>query len=208
MKHLLLVGVFFIFSVALYAQDQGVVTLNGYGGYNFEDKIGFDNAHAYVDNGYQWGGGLEIFMALNKSLELKYLRSDTHFPLYIDTQNGQYNEGKDAGSLNYILVGGNNYFPKGQDARVAPFAGVDLGVCIMEGEGDSATKFAWDAKVGIKIQSSSTVALKLHAYMQSVISTFGTDYWNTNTGTYAVPDYASIFQFGVGAAICFDFKKK
>jgi uncharacterized membrane protein len=72
----------------------------------------------------------------------------------------------------------------------------------------SATKFAWNIKTGVKINTGKAVSFKLNAYLQSVVSTFGTDYWNTWYGVVAVPDYATLLQFGLGGAICLDFPKK
>jgi hypothetical protein len=79
----------------------------------------------------------------------------------------------------------------------------------MEGPQNSATKFAWDAQVGIKIPTKSVASFKLRAYIQSVTSTFGTDYWYyPGWGSYAVPDYVTMFQIGLGGTVTFDFNKK
>jgi hypothetical protein len=86
--------------------------------------------------------------------------------------------------------------------------GGGLGVGILNGGGESATKFAWNIKTGVKINTGKAVSFKLNAYLQSVISTFGYDYWNTWYGPVAVPDYATLLQFGLGGAICLDFLKK
>jgi hypothetical protein len=51
-------------------------------------------------------------------------------------------------------------------------------------------------------------SFKLNAYLQSVFSTFGTDYWHTWYGVVALPDYVTLLQFGLGGAVCFDFPKK
>jgi hypothetical protein len=133
----------------------------------------------------------------------------TSFPFH-GPAGSQLNTGKDEGSINYILLGGTGYLGSGTKAKTAPYIGAGLGVGILSlKEGNSATKFAWDAKMGVKIKTSSSVSVNLHAFVQSVISAVGYDYyWYPGWGTTAFTDYATIFQFGLGGAICFHFKKK
>lgn len=192
----------------LQAQTPKSITLNAYGSYNFNERVPLDAYTAEVKGGFQWGAGLEYFVQRNQSIELKYMRMDTKTPVK-GPAGTILNEGNDDAAFNYILLGGNRYFPKSSSAKVIPFAGMDLGIGWAEGPQDnSGTKFAWDAKLGVKILTNSSVSFKLNAYVQSMISTFGYDYWYyPGWGTAAVPDYANVFQFGLGGAICFDFKK-
>jgi hypothetical protein len=206
MKKILMITSIVLCVIALRAQP-GTVSLNLDAGYTFGSTVNFDAAHAHVDAAFQYGGGIEYFSDFNKSIEVKYLRMDTHVPLY--KPNGdQYNTGKDKGSVNYILLGGNNYFGSDPDAKARPYGGLGLGVGVIGVEGTTVTKFAWDAKLGVKIKATPVVSLKLQAYMQSIISTFGSDVWVSAGGVaYAVPDYATLWQFGLGGVICFDFSK-
>jgi opacity protein-like surface antigen len=208
MKQILSVLCVLFLSLSLNAQTSRSVSLNVYGGYTFQERVKFDAAFTDIQDGFQWGGGLEFFTSYNKSIELKYLRMDTKFPLY-GPGGTKLNAGFDDGSIQFIMLGGNSYISKGSNAKSTPFFGASLGVGIVGGENESGTKFAWDAKAGIKINTSSSVSFKLHAYIQSVISAFGSDYWATGTGTIvAVPDYATILQFGLGGAVSLDFRKK
>jgi opacity protein-like surface antigen len=194
--------------MSLNAQTSRSVSLNVYGGYTFQERVKFDAAYTDVQDGFQWGGGLEFFPSFNKSIEIKYLRMDTKFPLYGPTGT-KLNAGFDDGSIQFIMLGGNNYISTGSNSKSTPFFGLSVGVGIVGVEDESATKFAWDAKAGIKINTSSSVSFKLHAYIQSVISSFGSDFWVTGGGSVvAVPDYATIFQFGLGGAVSLDFRKK
>jgi hypothetical protein len=205
MKKTLLITSIVLCTVAMRAQP-GTISLNLDAGYTFGSTVNFDAAHAHVDAAFQYGGGLEYFTDFNKSVEVKYDRMDTYMPLY--RANGeQYNKGSDKGSVNYILLGGNNYFGD-PDAKARPYGGLGLGVGVIGVDGNTATKFAWDAKLGVKIQASPVISLKLQAYMQSIVSTFGSDVWIAPGGVaYAVPDYATLWQFGLGGVICFDFKR-
>jgi hypothetical protein len=198
-----------IISAGFYANAQApkVVRVNLYGSYNFNERVPLDAAYADVQGGFQWGLGVEYFIRRNKSLELKYLRMDTKSPLYT-FRGEQINKNFDDCALNYIMIGGNNYF--GGNGKITPFAGADLGIGWAEGpESGSGSKFVWDAKLGVHIATESVVSFKVQAYVQSMISAFGYDYWYyPGWGSYAVPDYARVFQFGLGAAVCFDFNKK
>jgi hypothetical protein len=207
-KFLTLLTAITIIGFSANAQSKGVFSLNGYASYNFMERVPFDAFHADVQGGFQWGAGLEYFVQRNKSIELKYLRMDTRTPLY-GPLGVQLNKDNDKAALNYILLGGNNYFARHAGDKVIPFVGADIGVGIAEGPvNNSGAKFAWGAKAGVKILTSASVSFKLQAYVQSMVSTFGYDYWYyPGWGSYAVPDYATIFQFGLGGAICFDFNK-
>ena len=189
------------------AQSTGAIRLNAYGSYNFNERVPLDAFYTDVQGGFQWGAGLEYFVRRNKSLELKYLRMDTKTPLYRFTGE-QVNKGNDDAAFNYIMLAGNNYF--GGNGKITPFAGIGLGVGWAEGNTNSTSaKFVWDAKLGVHIATESAVSFKVQAYVQSMISAFGTDFWYyPGWGTYAVADYARVFQFGLGGAVCFDFKKK
>jgi hypothetical protein len=198
-----------LLAMSVKAQEPRTISLNAYGGYTFMDRVKFDAAYADVQGGFQWGAGLEYFPTRDNSVELKYQRMGTDFPLYL--YNGtQINKGNESGAVSFITLGGNHYFSGAvNDAKIIPFIGGALGVGITEGPENSATKFGWDAQVGIKIPTKSTVAFKLRAYIQSVTSTFGTDFWYyPGWGTYAVPDYVTLLQFGLGGAVTFDFNKK
>jgi len=206
MKKILLITSIVLCVVALRAQP-GTISLNLDAGYTFGSKVNFDAAYTDVQGAFRYGGGIEYFADFNKSITLKYHRMDTHFPLYL--QNGtQLNSDKDSkGSVNYILLGGNTYFGD-MDAKAQPYGGLGLGVGVVGVNDNTATKFAWDARLGVKVKTSSVVSLKLEAYMQSIISTFGSDVWIGYGGyAYAVPDYATLWQFGFTGIVCFDFKR-
>ena len=209
MKQIIFLSSVFFLSIGLKAQEPKSISLNLYGGYNLKDKVQFDASYGYVNEAFQYGAGLEYFPARNKSVELRWLSMQTEFPFHLANGN-QQNTGKDKGSINYILLGGNTYFGNDPNAKAMPYIGAGLGVGILAlKEGSSSTEFAWDAKLGVKIKTSSAVSVNLHAYVQYIVSAVGYDYYYyPGWGTTAFTDYASIFQFGLGGAICFNFKKK
>jgi Outer membrane protein beta-barrel domain len=208
MKKITAIIGFVLLALAVNAQAPKTVSLNVYGGYTFTDRVRFDAAYADVMGAFQWGGGLEYFPTRDNSVELKYQRMATDFPLYI--YNGsQINKGNESGAVSFITIGGNHYFSGAvNDAKVIPFIGGSLGVGILDGPENSETKFGWDAQVGLKIPTKSVASFKLRAYIQSITSTFGTDFWYyPGWGTVAVPDYVTMFQFGLGGVVTFDFNK-
>jgi opacity protein-like surface antigen len=206
-KHLILLAAVFC-ALAVNAQTPKTFSLNAYGGYTFKDKVNFDASYAYVDEAFEYGGGLEYFYQRNQSIEVKYLRMDTHIPYYL--ANGvQVNKDTSKGAVQYVLADFNGYFGSSSTAKAVPYAGAGLGVGIISiKDGNTATKFAWDAKLGVKLKTASSVSINLQAYIQSIISAVGNDYWVYPGGAVvAVADYATLFQFGLGAAICFNLKK-
>lgn len=206
MKQFHLLFVVFLFSIGAGAQTSKSFLLNLYGGYTFSDKVEFDNSYAKVEDGFQYGIGLEYFIMENNSLELKYNRLDTKLPLYGPTGN-QLNAGDDKGAINNIFVDYTYYFSTGS-ATVLPFLGAGGGIAILESpQSGNGTYFAWNIKGGVKIKTNSPVSINLHAYLQSMSAAVGDDYYWTYYGLVGVTDYASTFQFGIGASLSYDFSK-
>ena len=204
MKNYSLILIAFLFSAAMMAQDKGSVVLDVYGNYTFSDRVNFDYGHATIEDGFQYGIGLEFFPQTSTSVELKYLRIDTGLPLYYENGN-QVNPGDDKGAINYVLLGGNHYFDKG--TKATPYLGGGIGIGIVETpQQGSDTNFAWEIKGGVKIKTASVVSVSLQATLQSMIAAAGTDtYWGY-WGPIAVTDYAYSYQFGLGAVIGFNLK--
>jgi opacity protein-like surface antigen len=206
MNKLLIVVIFFFCLGLAKAQTARLVSLNLYGAYIFQDRLKFDGFTGYAREGFQYGGGLEYFFQSMRSVEIKYLRQDSRFPLY-GPAGAHLNDATDKGTVNYILLGGNNYFGTSSQSKALPYAGLGLGVGIIDSkDGESATKFAWDTRLGVQLRTSSKVSFKLHATLQSIISGAGSDLYVTGGyGVIAVPDYATLLQFGLGGALCFTF---
>jgi opacity protein-like surface antigen len=202
MKKLLLITGFFLCALGAKAQNQGDIGLNLYGGYTFDDKIYGDGTTLEIPGGFQYGLGAEYYIRPTKSIELKYLRMDSKMTL--STILNGTREGDNG--INYILIGGNNYFPT-SNPSLTPFLGLDLGVGWVNGDNESHTGFAWDLKAGVKIKASDTISVKLQAYFQTIWASYGSDaYYYPGWGTVYYPENSSLYQFGLGAAFEFDFK--
>ena len=202
MKNYSLTLIAFLFSLGMIAQDKGSIVLDVYGNYTFSDRVEFGYGHATVNDGFEYGVGLEFFLQKSSSVEIKYLRIDPTMKVDVP---GTADDREGNGAINYILLGGNHYFNNGGNA--IPYLGGGLGMGIVEGPyGGSDTNFAWEIKGGVKIKTASIVSVSLQASLQSMIAPAGTDtYWGY-WGPIAVQDYAYSYQFGLGAIIGFNFK--
>jgi opacity protein-like surface antigen len=215
MKKYHLLFVIFFFSLEMSAQSSGAFLLNLYGGYVFSDKVDFDSSYARVEDGFEYGAGLEYFIMDNASIELKYNRLDTNMPLYTKAPLGggiaagtQLNAGDDKGAINYVLADYTYYFGSSSQKAI-PFLGAGVGIAILEApQNGNGTYFAWEIKAGVKVKTNSPLSINLHAYLQSMSAAVGYDYyWSYYWGPVAVDDYASTFQFGLGASLSYDFSK-
>jgi hypothetical protein len=212
MKKLLLVAGIFLSVLGAQAQNRGDIGLDLYGGYTFQDKIYNNAAYVEIQDAFQYGAGLEFYVRPTKSIELKYLRMDTNTPIFAPTvanplQITQANIGNDSSAINYVLIAGNNYFPTGNPS-VKPFAGLGIGVGWASGDQSTSARFAWDVKAGVKIKASDVVSVKLHAYFQTIWGSYGSEtYFYPGWGTVTYPNNSSLYQFGLGAALAFDFKR-
>ena len=205
MKQYGLLLALFLSAIGMKAQDARSFSLNLYGGYNFSDKIDYDGYSATIEDGFQYGAGLEYFFSANNSVELKYLRTDTKIPFY-DQTGKQLNSGDDKGAFNFILLDATHYFDTG--SNLLPYLGGGLGVGITEPpQSGGGTYFAWNIKAGVKIKTASTVSVNLNAYLQSMSAAVGNSYYWTYYGPIGVEDYVSTYQFGLGAVLSFNFKK-
>ncbi|MFB3390058.1 hypothetical protein [Flavobacterium sp. LAR06] len=204
MKQLLFT--FFLCSLGVSAQSSKSFLFNLYGGYTFSDKVEFDNSYAKVEDGFEYGAGLEYFFMENSSIELKYSRLDTKLPLY-GPLGQQLNAGDDKGAINYVLLDYTHYFGT-TSQKAQPFLGGGGGLSILESpQNGSGTYFAWEIKGGVKIKTGSPLSINLHAYLQSMTAAVGNSYYWTYYGIVGVSDYVSTYQFGLGASFSYDFSK-
>jgi opacity protein-like surface antigen len=185
-------------------------TLNLYGGYTFKDKVELYDTHAYINEGFQYGAGLEYHFDAILAMELKYLRMDTEVPLYKNgVGNEQVNPDSSKASINHIFLSTNLYM-ENDKAKVLPFGSLGVGVGIADAKkGGSVTKFAWDIEGGLIIRPHSSLSFKLLAYLRSISGGYGgTFYMGSGGAIYGNYTYASIWQFGLGGALCFNLGSK
>jgi opacity protein-like surface antigen len=192
------------------------IRLNGYSAYIFNDNIDsrYDANNYYdgtIEGGYQWGVGLEFMASKTVGIEIKYLRQDATAPMTYANGAGVKNKDFDLG-INYILLGGTNYFQL--SGKVEPFIGAGLGAAIIDiknplpGGESSKTKFAFDIKGGTNIWFSDKAGLKLQVELLSAVQGAGGGfYFGTGGSGAGVSTYSTMLQFGLGGGLVFKFGK-
>ena len=183
--------------------------INGYTFYAFDDKVDsrYSNTEYFygkIKGGFQWGGGLEYMMAPVQGVELSYLRLDTRAPLTYYSNGQQFSDFDVA--TNYIMLGGNRYFPLG--GKIEPYAGAQLGMAIFNvtnpdnGKSDNAVKFAWGLKAGLNIWATDKVGLKLQTGLLSAVQGVGGGfYFGTGGAGGGVNTYSTFYQFYIGGGL-------
>ena len=210
MKKICIAVLFLCCAVAAFAQRQVPIVLNVYGGYTFPDHVPLGyynnyNSYGQIDGGGQYGAGLEFFVDHTRSLELSYQYMGTKMKFY--NWEGQTNNGNDGSTIQYIMIGGNNYVPV--HGNVMPYGGFAIGVGLMNytyynGYSENITKFAWNIHLGAKIKTEGALSLKIQAYLQSIAQGVGVGVgFGTGGAGAGVTTYSSMLQFGLGAAIGF-----
>ncbi len=198
--------------IALGAGAQ-TVRLNLFSGYTFQDKFPLGGSYYYggytytysegvVDEGAHFGGSIEFEVRRNKSIELLYQNQPTQGYL----RGGNYNDfGPYDVSINYIMLGGLNYAPFSD--KVKGYGGLNLGCAFMTGDAE-ATKFAWGGKLGLMIEMSPTVGLKLGAQLLSPVQGAGGGfYFGTGGASAGVSTYSSVYQFAFTGGLVFSFPR-
>jgi opacity protein-like surface antigen len=185
------------------------ISLTGFGGYNFQDKVQFSGAWGYVKEGGFWGASIEGVNAHGHGVELLYQEQHTSVPLYFYSGgNNQINKDNDQAAVSYIMLNGVQYLM--QNPKVMPYGGLGIGMAIVKATetGNSQTKFAWDAKLGIKLRASSSIAIKIQTQLYSISQcTGGGFYVGTGGGGVGVSSYSTVFQFGFMGGLCIDLAK-
>ncbi|MBE0636921.1 MAG: porin family protein [Bacteroidales bacterium] len=213
MKRIILsLFVFFVVSSIVTAQE---IRLNAFSKYVFDDKVdSYYSSTSYfegtIEGGFQWGLGLEYMAHPTKGIELKYLRQEAQVPMsyYL---NGVKTKTFDV-NINYVLLGGNNYFKTG--GKVEPYGGLGIGMAIFKIQNpessstdDSAIKFAWELKLGTNIWVSEKVGIKLQADLASAVQSAGGGlYFGTGGAGAGVSTYSTMYQWGLGGGLTFKLK--
>ena len=209
----LIVTVFMLSCTASYAQNN--FRLNLYGAYTFEDNFDsyYDFGNYYqgqLQDGFQYGLGIELEVHPNSFVELSYLREGTHAPTqYYD--GGVFNKYANFDvDLNYILLGGTRSF-RAPDSDFEGFVGIMAGIGVIgidnpnNNISDSATKFAWGLKAGVTYWASKNVGIKFQGQMLSITQSVGGGvYFGTGGVSTGVSSYSSLYQFSLGGGLVFD----
>lgn len=197
MKHLLFSTMLLAGAIGAQAQQ---ITLLTFESYSFPDKFNTDYGYGKIEDGFQWGGGLEFALSDENAIELIYQRLDTDG--YVSTFNfGDYRADM---SADFIMIGGTRYAPLSD--VVSGFGTIDLGMVIVSTDfpdQDNVTKFAWALRGGVRIMPpGSRVSFRLHAQLMSAVQAFGGGlYFGTGGGGAGVSTYSTVYQFNLGGSL-------
>lgn len=203
MKRTLLVLVILIGSLAT-VTAQRTIRLNVFGGYTFQDKFdvsgtygGYNYNNAGIQEGAHYGGGLEFEVRPNKALEIFYQNQAAQG--FVATGNETFTTDV---SVNYAMIGGLGYAPFSD--KVHGYGGFNIGAAWFNSDYGNATKFAWGGKLGLKINASEKVGIKLGAQLLSPVQSAGGGiYFGTGGAGAGVSTYSTMYQFGFTGGLCF-----
>jgi hypothetical protein len=191
------------------AAHAQTLRLNGYGGYTFKDRFnlsGSYNGYSYnngaINASAHFGGGLEVLVTETKGFEIFYQNQPTtgyleYGPVKRETPV----------SANYLMLGGVGYAPFGD--RVSGYGGLGIGAGWFTSDFGSGTKFAWGARLGLMINFTESVGIKLGTQLFSPVQgTGGGLYFGTGGVSAGVSPYSTVYQFGFTGGLSFTLPAK
>jgi hypothetical protein len=183
---------------------QPSITLLTFESYTFPDKFDTEYGTGKVQDGFQWGAGLEFGLSETNAIEIIYQHLDTD--AYYQGFDRRY-EGSVA--VNYLLLGGTRYAPLND--KISGFGTLDLGVgwfnptSSLQSEG--STKFSIGGRLGVRISASERVSLRLHAQLLSPVQWAGGGfYFGTGGSGAGVSTGSTIYQFNLGGSLNFKLR--
>ncbi|MBL7845661.1 MAG: hypothetical protein KF846_12210 [Cyclobacteriaceae bacterium] len=189
---------------ASFLMAQPTITLLTFESYTFADKFDTQYGTGKIQDGFQWGLGLEFGLAETAAIELIYqnLKTDAYYQGIDARYDGKV-------GINYALVGGTKYAPLND--KIAGFGTLDLGVAWSSPDeslaSESVTKFAIGGRLGVRISTSERVSLRLHAQLLSPVQWAGGGfYFGTGGSGAGVSTGSTIYQFNLGGSVNFKLK--
>jgi hypothetical protein len=194
------------------------IRLNAYGAYVFDD--GFSNytgANSYYNGklagGAQLGAGIEYLADPSYGVELLYFYKNSSAPsnFKFGNLNAEKKETFDV-TQHFIMIAGNSHLHTG-NSKVEGIGGLMVGMSITDvqapstGNKASNSNFAWGGRLGIDFWASQKVGIKLLAQILSATRASGGDLYYGYWGPVAVPDYSTLWQFGLGGGLTFRLGK-
>jgi opacity protein-like surface antigen len=187
------------------AYAQPTVTLLTFGGYTFPDEFDTEYGFGKIQDGFQWGAGLEFGLAETAAIEIFYQGMNTD--AYYDGDLGRRLDG--TVGANYAMIGGTKYAPLSD--KISGFGSLDIGVGWFnpstELESESVTKFSWGGRLGVRFMASEKVSLRIHAQLLSPVQWAGGGfYFGTGGAGAGVSTGSTIYQFNLGGSLNFRLK--
>jgi hypothetical protein len=198
----ILAGLLLLVVTSVWAQPT--ITLMTFESYTFPDKFETEYGSGKVQDGFQWGAGLEIGLSETSAVELIYqnLETEAYYDGYYALGSSQRLNG--TVGINYAMLGFTKYAPLND--KISGFGTLDLGVGWFnpsaELKSDGATKFSLGGRLGVRIMASEKVSLRLHTQLFSPVQWAGGGfYFGTGGGGAGVSTGSTIYQFNLGGSI-------
>jgi hypothetical protein len=208
-----------ISSVVTYTASAQKFMVNGYSAYVFDD--GFSSIYSETDyyegkiqGSFQWGAGVEYLLHPHASMELLYLHQNTTAPIRYQFGVTQQQHAVDFNlDLNYMLLGVQSVMTDAS-RKFDGHGGILAGMVVMkltdprDGRVGTANKFAWGGRIGGNYWITDKFAIKLQAQLLAIRhAAGGTVYFGPSGGGFAMEDFSTIFQCGLGGGLVFRFGK-
>lgn len=178
---------------------QPTVTLMTFESYTFSDKFSTEYGEGKVEDGFQWGGGLEFGLKETAAVELIYqtMKTTAYYRAISSTPSGSLN-------VNYAMLGGTKYMPLND--VISGFGTVNAGVGWFNAseslQSANSTKFSLGGRLGLRIQTSEKVSLRLHAQVFSPVQWAGGGfYFGTGGAGTGISTSSTIWQWNLGGSV-------
>lgn len=194
------------------------VKLNLYSSYVFDDGFNFYNSASdyysgKLEAGVQWGAGIEYSADPMYGGELSYFYKNSKAPsnFKFGTLTQERQETFDV-TQHYIMLGFNSHLAN-QSKKVEGYFGLLIGWVITDvtspstNNSASNSNLAWGGKLGTDIWISPKVGIKLQSQILSATRAYGGDIYYGYWGPVTVPDYSTMWQFGLGGGLTFRLGK-
>jgi hypothetical protein len=214
MKKVFLASILVVLTLMATAQH---VRLNAYGMYVFPDQFDsyYDPYNYYngtINGSFQGGLGLEFMRSERNCIELMWQHQSTHAPTYY-LDNGAVGQRENYTNfdlnIDYLMIGSDGHIQK-PGSKVEGYGGLFLGAAFLgaknpdNGNHNTATKFAWGARLGANIWANEKFGIKLQAGLLSISQGAGGGlYFGTGGVGAGVSSYSSIYQFQLGGGLTF-----
>jgi hypothetical protein len=200
-KALLSIGLV-ILAISVWAQPS--ITLLTFESYTFADQFDTEYGTGKIEDGFQWGGGLEFGLSETMAVELIYqnLKTDAYYQGFDGRYDGNI-------GINYVMLGGTRYAPLND--KVSGFGTIDMGVAWSNPDTDldieNATKFAIGFRLGARIMASEKVSLRIHGQVFSPVQWAGGGvFFGTGGSGAGVTTGSTIWQFNLGGSLNYRLK--
>ncbi len=190
--------------LALSAVAQPTVTLMTFESYTFSDKFDTQYGKGKVQDGFQFGGGLEIGLNETKAFEIIYqhLKTDVYYQGFDQRYDGNVN-------ISYIMLGGTNYLNASDVISVFGTFNAGAGIFTPNSTLKSGTisRLTLGGRLGIRIMPSDKVSLRLHMQLFSPVQWAGGGFYFGSGGSGAgVSTGSTIYQFNLGGSLNYRLK--